>query len=105
MQRSPSSTQIRSVAPDELPQTLSSYSCFVDLDSKRKPGSHWVAIAFETIHVIIFVVTAQSNNNNILHFIKIIPIIANGISIDINALCLADLWSICSISCTIAKHP
>ncbi|GFR23288.1 uncharacterized protein TNCT_590131 [Trichonephila clavata] len=34
-------------ASDELPKTLTGYSCFiVNLDSRAKPGSHWVALAF-----------------------------------------------------------
>ncbi|GFQ89329.1 uncharacterized protein TNCT_63601, partial [Trichonephila clavata] len=34
-------------ASDELPRTLTGYSCFiVNLESRAKPGSHWVALAF-----------------------------------------------------------
>ncbi|GFQ86938.1 uncharacterized protein TNCT_2171 [Trichonephila clavata] len=59
-------------ASDELPQTLGSYSCFiVNLDSKRKPGSHWVAIAFRNNTCYYFCSYGSiPNNNNILHFIK-----------------------------------
>ncbi|GFR11381.1 uncharacterized protein TNCT_185791 [Trichonephila clavata] len=59
-------------ASDELPRTFIGYSCFtVNLDSRAKPGSHWVALAFRNNTCFYFCSFASvPKKGKILNFIK-----------------------------------